>query len=176
MYSCNANYAIQGTATGTCQSNGMWSTPPTCVYDCGALAAPTSGSVTSAPNNLLGGTATYTCNAGFSLTGGATRMCTATGWNGTAPTCTAAAQVYCDVVYHTGNTPATQYGTLHIYQNGLPLGAVLNATTAIGLNTLSPAYGNTPNYTTMMTPLTPATYPNGWVRLRYNANAAGCRR
>lgn len=167
-YSCSANYSLQGSATGTCQANGTWTTPPTCVYDCGALTAPTNGTVMTSPNTLDGATATYTCSAGYTMTGSATRTCAVGGWSGSAPTCTAP-QRYCDVVYRTA-TGTTEHGVFHIYNNSI---AAISASPAIGINDLLPQYGNTPNFITMNTPFTPAAYPTGWIRMRYNANAAG---
>src|SRR5206468_2486412 len=76
----------------TCQTNGTWSgTAPTCVA--GAclpnLTAPTNGSV-SPSSGSTGTVATYTCNAGYSLSGAATRTCQSGGtWSGAAPTCVA---------------------------------------------------------------------------------------
>ena len=35
----------------------------------------------------FGQMATYSCNGGYELTGGATRTCQTTGWSGSAPTC-----------------------------------------------------------------------------------------
>jgi hypothetical protein len=57
---------------------------------CGLLAAPTNGAVTYSDNAFVGSTATYTCNAGYALSGDATRECVAPSntWDGTAPTCT----------------------------------------------------------------------------------------
>ena len=61
---------------------------------CPVLTAPTNGVITySGGSSALLGTATYSCNTGFRLSGGDTvRTCVgATGssgeWTGTAPTC-----------------------------------------------------------------------------------------
>lgn len=169
-YSCNVGYGLVGTATGTCQANATWTTPASCAVDCGTLTAPTNGSVTYNPNTYLGGTATYACNANATMTGSPTRTCTATGWNGAAPTCYAE-PLYCDVVYHLadGNT---QYGNFHVYVGSVPIVGSVNKTVAVGKHSLTPAYGNNP-YTTMPDPLTVAGYPQGWARIRYPANAAG---
>ena len=170
-YSCNAGYGLVGTATGTCQANATWTTPASCAVDCGTLTAPANGSVTYNPNTYLNGVATYACNANATMTGTATRTCTASGWNGAAPTCTVE-PMYCDVVYHLG-AGATQYGNFHVYVSGVPLVGSVNKTVAVGTHSLTPGYGNTPNYTNMPDPLTVAGYPQGWARVRYPANAAG---
>ncbi len=55
--------------------------------DCGALTAPENGAV-AAPSTSGGATATYSCDAGFTLSGAAARTCQASGeWSGSAPTC-----------------------------------------------------------------------------------------
>ncbi len=88
-YGCEDGYLLTGDATRTCQADETWSgAEPTCVLvDCGALRDPTEGGV-STDRNTLGGTATYLCNSGYSLSGPATRMCgTDAVWTGSAPTC-----------------------------------------------------------------------------------------
>ena len=56
--------------------------------DCGSLDNPMNGAV-DVPLTEFPGTATYTCNTGYLLSGGNTRTCLANGmWSGTAPTCT----------------------------------------------------------------------------------------
>ena len=167
-WSCSAGYGLVGSATGTCQANATWTAAPSCVVDCGVLANPTNGTVTESPNTLLNGVATYVCNANATMTGSATRTCQAAGWSGSAPTCTVV-PTYCDVVYHLG-AGATQYGNFHVYAGGT---VTVNKTVAVGTHSLTPAYGNTPNYTAMPDPLTVAGYPQGWARIRYPANAAG---
>ena len=55
--------------------------------DCGSLTAPTNGRVT-VNNTSYRGTATFSCNIGYSLIGDDFTTCTANGtWNGTDPTC-----------------------------------------------------------------------------------------
>jgi len=54
---------------------------------CGALSV-TNGSVATPGGDTSGATATYTCAAGYALTGSAIRTCQPSGvWSGTAPTC-----------------------------------------------------------------------------------------
>jgi sulfatase modifying factor 1 len=88
-YSCDSGYDLSGSATRTCQASGTWSgTAPTCIVrDCGVLPSPANGTV-SAPNTTYSATATYSCSAGFSLSGAPTRTCQANGtWSGAAPFC-----------------------------------------------------------------------------------------
>jgi sugar lactone lactonase YvrE len=89
-YACSSGYAPSAGATRTCQANGTWSgSAPTCnLVDCGALPAPTNGTV-SVPTTTYQSTATYSCLNGYDLSGGATRTCGLDGkWSGSAPGCT----------------------------------------------------------------------------------------
>jgi hypothetical protein len=73
-----------------CQANGTFATPaPTCTPNaCPTLVAPANGGVTPM-TGTTGTVATYSCNAGYALTGNATQTCQPAGtWSGTAPTCT----------------------------------------------------------------------------------------
>ena len=55
--------------------------------NCGTLPNPANGQVNTT-GTTFGQTATYSCNTGYSLVGGSTRTCQATGvWSGSAPTC-----------------------------------------------------------------------------------------
>ena len=66
----------------------MPSNLPLTVVDCGALTDPANGQVSHTAGTTFGETATYSCDAGYSLVGSSTRMCQATGmWSGRAPTC-----------------------------------------------------------------------------------------
>jgi CUB/sushi domain-containing protein len=88
-YSCNTGYAMTGTATRMCQSPGTWTgAAPTCtIKDCGALTAPTDGTLT-ATTTTYGSTATYACKTGYAASGSVNRTCQADGtWSGTTPTC-----------------------------------------------------------------------------------------
>ncbi len=90
-YGCDTGYTLMGTAVSVCQADGTFATPaPTCAPSpCSPnLVAPANGSVTPAMGTT-GTVATYSCNAGYSLTGNATQICQSSGtWSGTAPTCT----------------------------------------------------------------------------------------
>ncbi len=56
--------------------------------DCGSLPNPSNGAVDTSSGTTFMMTATYTCNTGYTLTGGSTRMCGADGdWTPSAPTC-----------------------------------------------------------------------------------------
>jgi hypothetical protein len=88
-YACDSGYTLAGAATRTCKPDGTWSdAAPTCtIKDCGALAAPGSGSV-SMTGTSYGSTGSFTCETGFSLSGAASVKCQTDGsWSATAPTC-----------------------------------------------------------------------------------------
>jgi cysteine-rich repeat protein len=96
-YTCDAASTTNGLPAGgttyirSCQSagpTGAWSLPTaTCQeVDCGTLSGSGALSVVT-PDTTVDGVATYTCSAGYRLSGNATRTCTASGWSGTAPTC-----------------------------------------------------------------------------------------
>ncbi len=89
-YTCDTGYTLVGAAMRTCQADGTWSgAAPTCMLvDCGALTAPSHGTV-SEPSTTYGGSASYACDMGYTLGGMAMRTCQADGtWSGAAPTCT----------------------------------------------------------------------------------------
>ena len=55
--------------------------------DCGGLQPPENGNVTLS-DTTVGAQANYSCNAGFTVTGIATRECLERGeWSNSAPTC-----------------------------------------------------------------------------------------
>lgn len=87
-YACNTGYKLSGTAARTCEHSAWSGTAPTCaIQDCGALTAPTDGSV-AAPTTTYGATGTYSCKQGYGPSGSSTRTCQADGtWSGTTPTC-----------------------------------------------------------------------------------------
>ena len=58
------------------------------VVDCGTLTNPANGQVSHTAGTTFGETATYSCDPGYNLVGGNTRMCQATGnWSGSTPAC-----------------------------------------------------------------------------------------
>jgi len=87
----------------TCNSNGSTVTCDECptgyddtngdgtscaIVDCGALTAPTNGSVDATSGTTYDETATYDCDTGYAVSGSATLTCEANGnWSGSAPTC-----------------------------------------------------------------------------------------
>ncbi len=89
-YGCSVGYSLAGTATATCRSDGTFSSPaPSCAPSACApsLAAPANGSVTPSAGTT-GTVATYGCDAGYALSGNATRTCLTSGaWSGSDPTC-----------------------------------------------------------------------------------------
>ncbi|XP_064385048.1 sushi, von Willebrand factor type A, EGF and pentraxin domain-containing protein 1-like isoform X4 [Halichondria panicea] len=85
FYRCNTGNNLIGSSTRSCQTDGTWSgNAPTCqAPQCPTLPPPLNGRVSAS-----GGTATYTCSTGYTLSGSSTRTCQTNGaWSGTAPTC-----------------------------------------------------------------------------------------
>ncbi len=78
----------QGTFTCTCNA-GYSGDGVTCTAaTCDSLTVPTNGAVTSTNDGNYPSTATYTCDAGYTLNGPATRTCQTDGaWDGADPTC-----------------------------------------------------------------------------------------
>ncbi|XP_064386249.1 P-selectin-like isoform X2 [Halichondria panicea] len=95
VHSCNTGYTLTGGITRVCVTGARWSeTAPTCQGPCSDLPPLMNGGITytdgltdSRPVNTI---ATYTCDNGYTLTGGSFRACQNGGtWDGTAPTCQA---------------------------------------------------------------------------------------
>jgi hypothetical protein len=106
IYACNAGFERTGEATRTCQEDNSWSGgEPTCDrIDCGALGAPDNGDVDVPDGTLYEMIATYTCEAGYNMSGEATRTCQADGsWSGSEPSC---------VALDCGTVAAPQHGTV----------------------------------------------------------------
>ncbi|CAH1787620.1 unnamed protein product, partial [Owenia fusiformis] len=90
-FGCNTGYTFSGSATRTCQANGAWSgTTAFCtIVNCGTLATPTNGAITSTTGNTYLGVINFECDCGYILSGSASRTCQSTGaWDGTATVCT----------------------------------------------------------------------------------------
>ncbi|XP_064401722.1 CUB and sushi domain-containing protein 1-like isoform X4 [Halichondria panicea] len=95
MYICFRPYRLVGVSVRTCESNGTWSssTAPVCQrIICSDLSLPTSGMITysdgSTNNRPVNSSATHSCNAGYTLTGGDTRFCLHDGtWSESASVC-----------------------------------------------------------------------------------------
>ncbi len=113
-YTCYPGFTLNGGSTNrTCESDRMWSgLPPVClrkwnelctvcllsVYivshtaNCPDLPSLTNGmimySAGSTNNRSFSSSAVHSCNTGYTLTGGTTRVCVSGGsWDGSAPTC-----------------------------------------------------------------------------------------
>ncbi|XP_014663672.1 PREDICTED: sushi, von Willebrand factor type A, EGF and pentraxin domain-containing protein 1-like [Priapulus caudatus] len=94
QYSCQPGYEMTGASILTCDTNaldasaGSWDHPaPVCdLVTCSHQQPPTHGQVSG--DNMVGSTATYTCDDGYRLSGAATRLCRDTGdWSDPAPMC-----------------------------------------------------------------------------------------
>ncbi len=138
--------------------NGMNCQTP---FDCGALSAPANGTV-AAGSTTVGATATYGCNANYTLTGAATRTCQASGWSGSAPTCVASScGLYTDVVYRLT-------GTFEIL--GTTFGVGNQTFTGLTNNASTPPFASATN----TTPFTGGgTFARGFARLRFTNNGSG---
>jgi hypothetical protein len=117
-YVCQVGYGPPLPSTRTCQIDGTWSgSLPTCnLVNCHAPMGIDHGSV-SAPTTTYGFVATYSCAAGYTLAGSATRTCQADGsWSGTPPTCS---PIDCgplsNPVYGSVSASATTYGSTATY-------------------------------------------------------------
>lgn len=89
-YSCLTGFTLVGAVTRTCLATGAWSgLEPTCTeVDCGTLAAPANGAVSTDEGTARGSSASYRCLDGYVLVGSATRACEDSGsWSGSAPSC-----------------------------------------------------------------------------------------
>ncbi len=116
-YSCVTGYQINGTEARMCTDSGWSGTSSSCtgwklflnrysvhevlvftVVNCGPLIAPTNGKVMTTAGNIYQSTATYSCNTGYTLNGGPTRTCAASGtWSEPVPSCNREYTVY---MYH----------------------------------------------------------------------------
>jgi len=154
---CSANGSSYTCACTAGFSGNNCQTP----FDCGALSAPANGTVTAA-TTTFGASATYACNANFTLSGSATRSCQASGWSGVAPTCVASTcGMFTDVIYRVTATFSIRGTTFGIGDQTFT-GLTNNATT--------PAFASTSN----TTPFTGGgTFTRGFVRLRFANDAAG---
>jgi hypothetical protein len=89
-FSCNDGYMLAGDETITCLASGVWSidTYAVCaLVDCGGLEDPPNGTVTLSVTTYES-VANYSCNAGYNLNGGSSRICLNTSeWSGSRPHC-----------------------------------------------------------------------------------------
>ena len=114
-YTCNSGFSLSGVTTRTCEAEGWSAEAPTCErkqqwkthdisyvlicivcgvthflstgdIDCGPLDDPDNGRV-ELTGTTEDSTASYFCFSGFELKGAQVRICTASGWSETEPTC-----------------------------------------------------------------------------------------
>ncbi|KJE94763.1 keratin-associated protein 5-4 [Capsaspora owczarzaki ATCC 30864] len=92
-YGCNAGYRLVGDDSTACTAAGTWDpVAPTCQLIDGFCAAtllsPTNGHVSCTGTGSVGSSCTFTCDAGYTLSGSATSSCTSLGqWSSVEPTC-----------------------------------------------------------------------------------------
>ena len=89
-FECNNLFDLIGEAVLDCLSTGVWSdSPPQCVSrNCGQIAAPENGSVSTPDGTWVGTLATFSCEMGFELIGEETLQCLDNrAWSGDAPEC-----------------------------------------------------------------------------------------
>ncbi|XP_060580368.1 sushi, von Willebrand factor type A, EGF and pentraxin domain-containing protein 1-like [Ruditapes philippinarum] len=89
IYTCISGYTLTGANTRTCQVDGSWQPPaPTCsLTDCGSLNSPDNGRVIYG-GTVIGQTAFFSCDAGYSLIGATVITCQLDGsWNNPPPSC-----------------------------------------------------------------------------------------
>ncbi|XP_064400356.1 sushi, von Willebrand factor type A, EGF and pentraxin domain-containing protein 1-like [Halichondria panicea] len=90
-YTCNNGYRLFGSYSRFCLSSGSWSgSNPSCQLIsrvCPVLNNPSNGQV-SVSSHVIGGTATYSCNTGYGLSGSSSRTCLSScNWSGSNPSC-----------------------------------------------------------------------------------------
>lgn len=113
-YGCEDGYELVGEVSRACQADGSWSgAAPTCnIVDCGILDdAPNHGAL-DVTVTTFGATATYTCDAGYSLIGDSSRTCRADGsWSNATPECQLSSCDSLDPLSHGSiNTDGTTFG------------------------------------------------------------------
>ncbi|XP_064400490.1 sushi, von Willebrand factor type A, EGF and pentraxin domain-containing protein 1-like isoform X2 [Halichondria panicea] len=102
-YTCNNGYTLFGSYSRFCLSSGSWSgSNPSCQLISGAtcpvLNNPSNGQV-SVSSHAIGGTAIYSCNTGYGLTGSSSRTCLSScNWSGSNPSCQLISRLTCPVL------------------------------------------------------------------------------
>jgi len=90
-YKCLEGYATTDPAVRTCDTSGSWSgSTPTCKgVKCAPMPEFPNGFTVISNSNRYPAKVTYTCNAGFTLSGAPSRDCKSDGsWDSASPTCT----------------------------------------------------------------------------------------
>ena len=93
-YTCNAGYELNGVSVRACQIDGTWSgSQPSCFLStnprCSLLSSPSNGQVTLS-GIRTNDYATYSCSAGYTLSGTSRQICQNDGtWSGSQPHCDA---------------------------------------------------------------------------------------
>ena len=106
-YSCSNGYILNGNSERECLPTEIWSgCTPTCtgvnyvgvhfiveyfpsVVSCDTLERPDNGRISYSNSTEYGSVATFSCNAGYSVSGHNQRMCMENGkWSGSTPNCT----------------------------------------------------------------------------------------
>ena len=88
-YSCNVGYNVMGADSLTCLSDGSWngSVPSCVIVSCSDPGTPSNGQRIET-GFLYNSVVSYSCEAGYNLTGSETLACLSNGmWNATAPSC-----------------------------------------------------------------------------------------
>ncbi|XP_019625813.1 PREDICTED: LOW QUALITY PROTEIN: sushi, von Willebrand factor type A, EGF and pentraxin domain-containing protein 1-like [Branchiostoma belcheri] len=110
-FSCDPGYELGGSGSRTCQADQTWSgTEPTCTaISCPGLDAPLNGNKVG--GNSYGDTVTFSCTAGYQLTGSSTLTCQHDQqWNGTQPACTRKECPLLPVIDHGVSTGGRLFG------------------------------------------------------------------
>ena len=118
-FGCDSDFSLIGNSNITCQANGHWSgNLPLCSHiDCPDPGIPNNGRRNSS-NFSYGASISFTCNAGYELSGNSLIMCEGKEkWSGPLPTCKI---TYCNDPGVLANGSATQsnftYGTVVSFQ------------------------------------------------------------
>ncbi|CAH1263509.1 CSMD3 [Branchiostoma lanceolatum] len=117
-FACDLGFNLNGSSSRTCQSDGTWSgIQPVCnSLKCQTLTTPAHGTVHMVGGSLFGGTATYSCDAGYEVVGTPVRMCQASRtWSGNEPTCEKISCVTLVAPLNGGITGFNQYGDTVTY-------------------------------------------------------------
>ncbi|KAL4233501.1 hypothetical protein ACF0H5_008182 [Mactra antiquata] len=80
---CNIGYSVNGSTHITCEQDGIWSSSPSCIKDCGNPDV-LDGNFYGINGTLLGAQITVMCNEGYNLNGNQTWTCREYGWDSSA--------------------------------------------------------------------------------------------